>query len=172
MKKSEVYIFDTSAFLSGKPLNFENGKLVTTQGVLNELKPGGRDYRSFELFKERGLVVFEPNKASKQKILKIISKTGDLDRLSETDVEILSIAYEIKEEGKEPIILTDDYSIQNVAETLKIKYENINQFKITKKFKWICRCRGCGKRFKSDVKNCPICGTETKKIVSSEESIK
>ena len=171
MKKSEIYIFDTSAFLSGKPLNFENAKLVTTQGVLNELKPGGRDYRSFELFKERGLAIFEPRNESTRKIKQIISKTGDLDRLSETDVELLSLAYEMKEEGKEPIILTDDYSIQNVAEFLTIRYENLNQKRITKKFKWMCRCRGCGKKFEYNINICPICGADTKKIISSEENI-
>jgi len=169
MKKTEVYILDTSAILSGKPLDFEAAQIITTQSVSDELKPGGRDYRNFQFLKEKGLTIFSPSKRSLQKIKEIVAETGDIDRLSSTDLEILSLAYEMKTENKNPIILTDDFSIQNVAEYLKIRYESINQLKITKKFKWICRCRGCGKKFEGNIRVCPVCGTETKKIVSSEE---
>lgn len=172
MKKLEIYIIDTSAILSGKPLDFKNSKIVTTQGVSDELKPGGRYYRYFQFLKEKGLTILLPSSKSIKHIKNLIEKTGDLDRLSNADIEILSLAYELKKDNKEPVIFTDDFSIQNVAEYLKIRYENINQLKITKKFKWIYRCRGCGRTFKDNIKICPICGTETKKFVLDEESIK
>lgn len=99
-------------------------------------------------------------------------ETGDIDRLSNADKEILALALDInREDGKEAIILTDDYSIQNMAHVLNIKFENINQLGITKRFKWIYQCRGCGKKFKENIKTCPICGARTKNIISYKENI-
>jgi hypothetical protein len=42
--KKQFFIIDTSAILSGKPIQLKDATLVTTPGVSNELSPGGRDY--------------------------------------------------------------------------------------------------------------------------------
>ena len=170
-KKSKIFILDTSAILSGKPINLDNVKMVTAQGISNELKPGGRDYQSFQFLKERGLTIHSPSSESIEKIKAISRKTGDINRLSDTDIEILALAIDFGK-NDEVIILTDDYSIQNTANMLNINFESISQEGITKRFKWSCRCRGCGKKFKDNIKICPICGAETRNIVSSKKSIK
>jgi len=173
MKKIKVFILDTSAILSGKPINLDNVKIVTTPGVSKELKPGGRDYRFYQFLIERGLSILSSSKESINKIKTTSDKTGDASRLSNTDVEILALALDIsKDDEKEPIILTDDYSIQNVAHVLNIPFEAISQSGITKRFKWAARCRGCGKKFKENIKICPICGAETKTVISSKKVIK
>lgn len=173
MKKIKIYILDTSAILSGKPINLDNTKMVTTPGISKELKSGGRDYRSFQFLLERGLSIQSPTRESTDKIKTISDKTGDTNRLSKTDIEILALALDIsKDDEKEPIILTDDYSIQNVAHVLNISFEAISQSGITKRFKWACRCRGCGKKFKENIKICPICGAETKTVIFSKKVIK
>ena len=171
-KKLKTFILDTSAILSGKPINLDNCLMVTTSNITNELKPGGRDYNSFNYLLEKGLILQNPSKESIKKIFDISSKTGDKDRLSSIDIEILALALDInKYSEKEPFILTDDYSIQNVANFLKIKFEAINQSGITKKFKWVYRCRGCGQKFKDNIKICPICGAEIKTVVSNKQNI-
>jgi UPF0271 protein len=173
MKKIKIYILDTSAILSGKPINLDNTKMVTTPGISKELKSGGRDYRSFQFLLERGLSIQSPTRESTDKIKTISDKTGDTNRLSKTDIEILALALDIsKDDEKEPIILTDDYSIQNVAHVLNISFEAMSQSGITKRFKWACRCRGCGKKFKENIKICPICGAETKTVIFSKKVIK
>ena len=172
MKASKILIVDTSAILSGKTFDSDDLPMITCSGVDNELKPGGKDYQKYQLLKEKGLTVLTSDKKSIDFIRKTANETGDIDRLSKTDMEILALAYQLRNEGKNPIILTDDYSIQNLAKFLDLDFENINQLKITKKFKWTYRCRGCGKRYKDIVKTCPICGAEIKKVVSSEENIK
>ena len=172
MDKSKIYIIDTSAILSGKTLDFHSFQMVTTDSVSKELKPGGRDYQTFQYLKEKGLTIYSVNKKSIDFIKKTSIKTGDIGRLSDTDIDILALAYNLKKDKKNPIILTDDYSIQNVAEFLNLKYENLNQSKITKKFKWTCRCPGCGKTYKEHQKICSVCGTEIKKIVSSKQKLK
>ena len=173
MNKIKVYILDTSAILSGKPINFDNASMVTTPGISKELEPGGRDYQSFQFLIEKGLSVHSPSKESTDKIKAISDKTGDANRLSKTDIEIIALALDInKDNEKEAIILTDDYSIQNVAHVLNIPFEAISQSGITKRFKWAARCRGCGKKFKENIKICPICGAETRTVISSKKVIK
>ena len=171
-KKSKTIILDTSAVLSGKPINFNNILIVTTPGVSNELKPGGKDYQTFQFLIGKGLTICSPSDESISEINNIILGTGDVGRLSNTDIEILALALDINKEGnREPVILTDDYSIQNVANYLKINFISISQRGITKRFKWTCRCRGCGKKFKDNINVCPICGTKTKKIISQKKNI-
>ena len=115
----------------------------------------------------------DPSKKSINIIKKTVNELGEVDRLSETDIELLALAYEIKQQKtSEPVILTDDYSIQNTANFLDIRFESISQKGIKKSFKWINRCRGCGKTFKENIKECPICGTETKKIIIDKKTLK
>jgi len=170
--KKKIFILDTSAFLSGKPLNFNDVQLITTINIEKEIKPGGRDYQNYIYLKEKCLIFKTPSKDSLKKIKETLEKTGDIDRLSIFDIEILAIALdENNQKNVEVVLLTDDYSIQNVAIYNKIKFKSLNQDGITKKFKWISRCRGCGKKFKDNISICPICGSDTKKIVIKTEEI-
>jgi len=171
--KLKIYIIDTSAILSGIPINFNDTLMVTTSSIEMELKPGGRDYRTFQFLREKGLSLLSPSKKSKEKVNSISIKTGDIDRLSNVDIDVLALALDINlNDQKEAIILSDDYSMQNVADTLNITFENIGQPKITKRFKWGCRCLGCRKKFNENIKICPICGTATRNIISNREDIK
>lgn len=172
-KKKIFYLIDTSVILSGIPLDLKDEFMITTNSISNELKPGGRDYRSFKFLLEKGLLIRDPSKKSIDLVINTSKKSGDYSRLSLADIDLIALAIDINENNdEESIILTDDYSIQNVANILKIKYENINQPKITKRFKWAFRCLGCRKKFKENIKICPICGSSTKEIVSENKSIK
>ena len=146
--KKQIFIIDTSAILSGKPINLDNVNMITTPSISEELTLGGRDYRIFQFLQEKGLTIQSASKKSINKIKKTAEETGDKDRLSSADVEILALALDININGNnEAVILTDDYSIQNVANTLNIEFLSFSQRGITKKFKWHYRCPGCGKRF-------------------------
>lgn len=172
-KKSKIFILDASAVLSGKSIDLDDDKMVSTPGISKELRPGGRDYRAFQFLIEKGLAIHIPSKESTSRINVTSLGTGDKNRLSDADKEILALALDInKDDKKEAIILSDDYSIQNVAHVLNIRFETISQLGITKKFKWTCRCRGCGKNFKENIRTCPICGAETKTVISSKKVIK
>ena len=171
-KTKKIFILDTSAVLSGKPINMKNSIIATTPKISNELKPKGKDYQSFQFLKEKGLRILHPSNQSLNMIEKTSIKTGDIGRLSMADKELLAVALDLKEKGEnKPVIVTDDYSIQNVAYGLKIEFINISAPKITKKYRWITRCRGCGKKFKENITTCPICGTKTKKIILKKENL-
>jgi UPF0271 protein len=170
--KLKIFIIDTSAILSGITINFNNEIMISTPGVSKELKIEKKDYQTFQYLIEKGLSICNPTNESINFIKNISIKTGDIDRLSDVDIEILSIALDLKKDTcKEVIILTDDYSIQNVANYLDIKFYSINQKGITKRFIWNRRCRGCGKYFKENIKICPICGSETKDVVKNKRNV-
>jgi UPF0271 protein len=170
-KKILFYILDTSAILSGKSINLKNAKIVTIPDIESELKPGGKDYQIFLFLKQKGLIYQTPSKKAINKITNKSKETGDFERLSNVDIQILALSLDIKNQGNECIILTDDYSIQNIANYLDIKFETISQRGITQRFKWMTRCQGCGKKFKDNISICPICGAETKKIVVKKQEI-
>lgn len=169
-KKPAIFILDTSAILSGKPLTLDIKRAVTTSGVSHEIQPGGRDYRTFLFLQEQGLSVHDPTKESIRKIHRAATESGDIGRLSNADIEVLALALDLNQD-QQTIIITDDYSIQNVSYILGIRFEPISQSGITKRFKWNWRCSGCGKIFTTHVSTCPICGASTKQIVVKKESL-
>jgi UPF0271 protein len=170
--KKKVFIIDTSAILSGKSINMDNATLLTTPGVSDEFTPGGRDFQIFELLKELGLQVHIPSQTSMDIVKKIAQDTGDDRRLSPADIEIVALAFDFhKKQNQDVVLLSDDYSIQNIASALHIKYEGIAQKGITKKFKWASRCPGCKRKFNDIIKICPICGTATKSYLLHKKDL-
>lgn len=172
MMTSCVYVLDTSAFLSGKPLDLSKGLGVTCPLVVAELRPGGRDYRNFMIVHAQGLRVEEPCKESMQRVVQVVEELGEQHRLSQADVQLLALALMYVTNSYKVVLFSDDYSIQNVAEHLCIPYQGLSEKGITKKLKWYWRCPGCRKTFDSFVKRCPICGKEPRHIPRSIKKIK
>jgi UPF0271 protein len=163
-------VLDTSAILSGKPLHFPQGQMMTTSEVIHELQPGGKDHRTLSYLLEKGLTIHDPTPVSCELVRQIATKTGDIQRLSPTDISVLALALDFHHQKKLGVwLLTDDYTMQNVALALELHVESISQKGITKRFIWTCRCQGCGKKFKEHINICPICGATTKTRVSAKK---
>lgn len=167
--KNKIFILDTSAILSGKPIELLDSEICTTINIEREFSRNSRDRNNFLFLKESGLKFFLPQGKSIEIVKKKAKETNDFSRLSKIDIEIIALAYELKlTTNKKVVILSEDYSIQNVANFLKIEFETISDKVITKRFKWKWRCRGCGRYFKEDLNECPICGSETRYVVSTQ----
>lgn len=149
------FVLDTSAILSGKDFSLEH-ELYSSPKILEELKHG-RMKRRLDYLMESGLKVVEPSSKATEKVKKCASETGDLARVSEADIEVLSLALEL-----ECVLLTDDYSIQNIASKLNVKYQGIAQEGIKVTINWKYRCRGCGRYWEKMHDSCPVCGSELK----------
>lgn len=127
----------------------------------------------FQYLQEKGLTLHRPSEKAKAKIRQVVNKMGEKKRLSLADQEVLALALDVNAmKEKKPIILTDDYSIQNIASVLKISYQPVSQKGITKTFKWIRRCRGCGRKLTDQEEECPICGSTAKYVVDKEKKNK
>jgi UPF0271 protein len=155
-----VFVLDTSAILSGK---FFGTDIATSPKVLGEIQPKGHSWRLLEYMKSVGMKIIEPPQQAVEKVKQTAILTGDIGNLSDTDVEIIALAYSIG-----GILFTDDYSMQNVAEELKIRYKSIVEKGIKEKIFWIYQCKSCKQRFETYHKNCLVCGGIIKKIRGKE----
>ncbi len=162
-----VYVADSSVFILGMPLSTRlRNRIITTPGVIAELT----DIKSkmvFEAALDSGVEVESPLPDLITEVRSHASRTGDIERLSDTDIGILAKALE-----HGGILCTDDYAIQNVAKSLGIETEPILQDGIKETFEWGRRCKGCGRRFGSDVLICTVCGSETKGYKKSRRSLR
>ncbi|MCK4652151.1 MAG: NOB1 family endonuclease [Methanosarcinales archaeon] len=148
------YVADSSVFILGMPLpQLPLNRTVTTPDVLQELKDM-RSKMAFEAAVDHGLRIEQPLPHLVSEVCDRARTTGDFDRLSETDIGLLAKTLEY-----DGILCTDDYAIQNVAESLGIRTESIAQEHIKETFEWGMRCTGCGRRFESGDQVCPICGS-------------
>ena len=147
------YVLDTTALFNAKdfPPDFE---IIVPQGVLDELSTWDLSDRVMNLLGVR-IQVFSAGAESRAKIRQAAEKTGDIDRLSPIDMEVLALAVEM-----DSPLISDDYSIQNVAKVLGIKCLPMEQHGIKKVFYWKYKCRGCGKEYDRKIKECQICGKE------------
>jgi len=90
---------------------------------------------------------------------------GDMLFLSEVDLQVLALALEQKGAGHNPLIVTDDYSIQNVANQIGVNFASLTTFGIRYRLNWILYCPACHRKYPSDHKprTCQICGTKLKR---------
>lgn len=149
------FVLDTSAILSGKDFAADQ-ELYSSPKILDELQHG-RMKRRLEYLMESGLRVMSPSKVILEEVRKCASETGDIARVTEADIEILSLAKEL-----DAVLLTDDYSIQNLASELNVQYQGVVQEGITQTLKWRYRCKGCGRYWQKMQDSCPVCGSELK----------
>ncbi len=148
-----IYILDTSAIISGKNLPYD-AEYYVPESVLNEIRY--RDNLSFFL---ENLKVHNPCKESIEKAIEFANKTGDIHKLSKTDLDIIALAIEIN-----GIVITDDYAIQNVLKYIGLKFSGLSQREISKIFQWKYRCTGCMRYYEKYYESCPVCGSKLKLV--------
>jgi UPF0271 protein len=143
-------VLDTSALFSLEQV-LPGWEAFITQGVLDELEKYG-DRRADHLLSI--LKVSQATSRTVGTVLKAAKGTGDSARLSPVDVEVLALALELKAS-----VVTDDYSIQNLAAVLGVEYIPVGLKGITRVIRWNYLCTGCGKVFKEEHPDCPVCGS-------------
>ena len=163
---SKILILDASAILGGFKPHLINQEQYIPSGVIKEIKSAEAEENLSLGFKEKKISVRDPSVESIDEINQFALKTGDSFVLSEVDISVLALALEIKKEGKEPIILTDDYSIQNLAEKLNIEHDSIIESGIRTQIQWIIVCPSCRKKYPHAKKKsiCEACGTPLKRV--------
>lgn len=165
-KEINTVVLDTSAFIAGYDPFSSKRRNITVPKVKGEIKRNSILLLRFEMAIENGKIQLKnPLEKHKTKVKNIANKMGDLHLLSETDLDVLAIALELQTDGLKPKIVTDDYSIQNVASQMKIEFISLTTGGIRKIFKWIRYCPACYKEFLSNYKvsSCSICGTKLKR---------
>jgi UPF0271 protein len=113
----------------------------------------------------RNLKVRAPKRIFINKVKASAKLVGDAFFLSEADLQVLALALELKTMDRSPSIVTDDYSIQNVANQMGVDFTSLATFGIRFRLQWIRYCPACHKRYPADYKHkrCEVCGTELKR---------
>ncbi len=149
------FVLDTSAILSGKEFSGQQ-ELYMPPSAEREIKHG-RMRRRVEYLELTGMKVRAPSDEAVAKVRAYAKKTGDIVRVSEADIDVIALGIDLG-----ATILTDDYSIQNLARGLGVQYQCICEHGITEEVVWSYRCRGCGKFFNEMKSECPVCGSALK----------
>jgi len=163
-----VLVLDTSAFLVGfNPLSV-NHRVFTVPAVEREISVTSMAMVRFSAARDSGrLDVKKPSAASQSRVKEESLKLGEQLVLSEADSQILALALDLKDCGLEPVVVSDDYAVQNVAETLSIAYTSLATFGISYEFNWISYCPACFRRYPQTYPytECQVCGTVLKRKV-------
>jgi endoribonuclease Nob1 len=161
-----IVILDTSAFLAGFDPFSLGEEQVTVPKVEEEIRRSSMILMRLETAIESGkLRVKMPSEAFLKSAKESANKVGDSHMLSEADMQLLALAMELKSEGYVPQIVTDDYSIQNVAKQLGIEFVALATLGIKRLLEWIRYCPACHKQYPTNTKfkECQICGTALKR---------
>lgn len=149
---SQVYVLDTSAIYSATDYPADI-VLYSTPQVVRELRRVYKSERA-ELFIESRLRIVQPMRGSIEKITKKARETGDIARLSPTDIEVLSLAAQLH-----AVLVTEDYSMQNIAEASGIRFKSLYLPPIKDYVEWELKCVSCGAvSNEKDAHECRICG--------------
>jgi len=159
-------VLDTSAFIAGFDPFSISEEPYTVPMVREEFAGNPLAWARLTTAVESGkLKVKEPDAFFVEKVKASANTVGDLFFLSETDIQVLALALQLKARGYLPLIATDDYSIQNVAKHLGIEYASLATFGIRQPIKWVRYCPACYRKYPSNykLKTCRVCGTELKR---------
>ena len=165
MRTMKALVLDTSAFIQGFNTSDLNMILYTTQLVIDEIRDEMAKIRADNWRQTGKLVIQMPDEEATQHILSNSRRMGEARTLSETDHSVLALAYQLSQQGYDVNLVSDDYSVQNLADELGLKYTGMNTMGIKRRFQWIHYCPGCRRQFPEPQPEniCPICGTELKR---------
>jgi UPF0271 protein len=150
-------VLDATSFYAGIPFSSQE-KSFTTPLVFEEIKHIKKSHDAVQaLIDLDRLQIIEPNKKNTNFVLEKARNTGDLSELSKEDVSVLALCVQLNGE-----LVTDDYTVSNVAKHLNLKVIPIMTKGISKVLDSVYICPACNKVVEK-ISNCPICGSKLKK---------
>lgn len=161
-----VIVLDTSAFIAGIDPNSITEPQYSVPAVKNELSLKSLPWFRFNTaVQDRKLIIRMPGARFLREVKKRAKSVGDFRYLSEVDLHVLALALDLKNANLNPVIVTDDYSIQNVANKLDVDFMSLLTYGIKFRLNWILYCPACYRKYPPDCAliSCRICGTKIKR---------
>lgn len=166
LKKGLVIILDTSAFIMGyNPLSVDEEQF-TVPLVLEELVSETTGWTRYKIAQQTGkLKILRPSVKFVEQIKLLSISVGDISVLSKVDIQLLALALQLKGEGKNSVIVSDDYAVQNIAELIGAEYKSLATFGIRYQLEWVLCCSACRRKYLSnyDKETCRVCGAMLKR---------
>ncbi len=163
-----AYILDTSALVMGVNPSMIKGEVYSVPEVGFELPPKSMAALRFTTSRDSNLLLIRsPRQSSFEAVRRASRKLGERWALSKADLLVLALALDLRLDGVNPVIVSDDYAIQNVAEHLGLNYTFLATFGIKYEFNWSLYCPACFRRYSHSYleHRCEVCGTELKRKV-------
>ena len=155
------FILDSAAILNNFSFHFDfETHYLMTPEIVVEMK----DLRSRMLieqgFKDKLLGIVPASEKSSAQVRERAKELGLLKRLSLADISAIALAMDLK--GKGYLVLTDDYTVQNLLEEFRLPYCGVLMEGIRSKIKYEKECSNCAKKFGIDTKRkkCDVCGEQ------------
>lgn len=164
-------ILDSSAFIQG--LDPQNEAVYTVPLVVEELRYGFIAARLRSIESTGRLKVVEPDESYLGIVEDESLRMGESQALSATDKQVLALGLQLSDNELEPVIVSDDYSVQNMADALGLRYRGLATPGIKRQFTWILYCPGCYREYAEPQPDdvCPICGTGLKRRPSRKRGV-
>jgi UPF0271 protein len=167
-----AYIVDTRGFIAGV-LPRTAHELYVTEGVLAEARRKADTENRVMAYLEAGRVkmIDVPGKD-----LDVVSdraqKIGEIGKLSDVDLGVAAAALGLSRAGREVVVLTDDYALQNLLSTLGIEFGRLTQRGIVKQVVYRYRCTACGRLLRRASATCPDCGSRVVRVRLKERKVR
>ncbi len=166
MGSRKIFALDTSAFIAGFNPSEIDYDMYSVPHVEKELVKAGLPKVRFQTAVESGKLKIQiPHVRYVKAVEESATETGDILYLSKADILVLALAAQLKDEGCTPTVVTDDYSMQNVASKNNISFTSLATFGIRYRLQWQIYCPACRQKYPSNYKHidCQICGTKLKR---------
>jgi UPF0271 protein len=164
-------ILDSSAFIQG--LDPQNEAAYTVPLVVGELRDGFVVARLRSMESTGRLKIVEPEESYLGVVEDESLRMGESHALSATDKQVLALGLQLRDVMLEPVIVSDDYSVQNMADALGLGYRGLATPGIKRQFTWTLYCPGCRQEYAKPQPDdvCPICGTDLKRRPSRKRGV-
>lgn len=169
-----VLVLDTSAFMGGfNPLLAEAPSYTTPQ-IIEELNRRAIPLPYSVAVEQRKLTISTPDPNALETASRTAEAVGDRRKLSEADLSLIALGLDLKGRGFDVVVVTDDYSIQNVAGRLELPHQPLSNLGIRTQIRWILYCSSCRRTFPPNFSDrvCPTCGGEVKRRASKSGRLK
>ncbi|RMG34792.1 MAG: hypothetical protein D6732_10210 [Methanobacteriota archaeon] len=151
-----VIIVDSSVFMNIHSLrNFlgHSIQILISESCVKEIRSSLS--RTIWATIESQVEVLKPSKTG---ILKANAAAQQLGEHRLSDADISAIALAIDHQMNDPLLISDDFSIQNVARLLKIKTQSSKFKKKARLRKYFYICKACGYNNGRNMNECDVCG--------------
>jgi UPF0271 protein len=180
-RKNSILVIDTNIFLTGIDFNYFKETLITTPAIINEIKvekykeQNRNILQRIDLATELGKLIIQKPIEYYLKLVEERSKiTGDINALSNVDLELIALALELKANiNQEVILYSNDYSIENLCSELNIEFKTLFKNGIKNKIYFEVYCPYCKTRYQSEDlnKSCERCGLKLKRRFLKKEKL-
>jgi len=154
------------------PLGTQVGQ-YTVPAVLDEVRDRSARIRINTAIDLGVLRVVQPTEESRLKVIEQSTQLGDIGQVSTTDIDVLALTLDLLSSGRRCFLVTDDYSVQNIAHQMEIPYRPLSTRGIKYQFLWRLYCPACGRSYPSNLreKECPVCGTPRRRRVTRKSRV-